>query len=91
MPRKNNNRRRRLWINIKVRAKEIDQETVRQTLVDAVQRGDYVYPATWYVQLEWRNRENDIMKIGEFRAEMNKSRQSSTGFDEAVLKYLRET
>lgn len=94
MPRRNDTRRRRLWLLIRVKSRhgkplDVKREMVRDTLIDSINRGDYKYPDDWYVQIEWRNREFDPMKAGEFTDEMNKSSRSSIGWDEAVIKYLK--
>lgn len=83
---------RQLWINIKVkflRGPRPSPQVVRDTLIEAVIRGDYVYPKNWLVRLEWSNSPFGDMKHGEFGDEMRASARSSVGFDRAVLKYLR--
>ncbi len=84
-------KRRSLWIEIKIHTGGEGKSRVDaiRTLIDAVKRGDYRYPDGWYVQIEWRNRENAPNRIGEFAAEMHLSKRSSNGFDKAVLEYLR--
>lgn len=93
MPGKNK-RPRELWLRIRVRRKDrtplnIPTSVVRDTLLDAIRRGDYVYPADWHVELQWRNKVLAPMKVGEFTAEMIKSRRSSVGWDSSVIAYLR--
>lgn len=94
MPRRADTRRRKLWVNIKVRGRNnqvlhVPREQIRDTLIAAIERGDYVYPSDWYVQIEWRNREFVPNKIGEFTEEMKASRISSVGWDYSILNYLR--
>lgn len=84
-------KRRALWLNIRAKTsgQRVPRETVIETLIAAVERGDYRYPDDWYVQIEWRNRDNARDRVGEFQAEMHLSKRSSDGFDKAVLNYLR--
>lgn len=93
MPRKKNNHPRKLWLQIRVKGRNapltIPQNKVIDTLVDSIVRGDYEYPSDWFVEIRWRNKEFDTMKVGEFTAEMEASRLSSSGWDSAVLSYLR--
>jgi hypothetical protein len=80
---------RRLWLHIKIfKPKGVRKKQAINTLIDAIERGDYRYPKKWRVALGWRNSPYGQMKWGEFTAEMRKSFQSSPGWDEAVLDYL---
>ena len=65
------------------------KDEVRDTLIRSIEKGDYVYPENWRVAIFWRNKETAEMKKGEFTREMNKSAQSSDGWDLAVIRYLR--
>jgi hypothetical protein len=83
-------KRRALWLNIKMRTDgKINRTDAINLLIESIERGDYAYPKDWYVQIEWRNRENVHNRIGEFTSEMHLSKRSSDGFDKAVLNYLR--
>lgn len=81
--------RRRLWLHLKAKAKDVTRKHLLTTLIESIERGDYHYPSDWYVQIQWRNRENARDRIGEFESEMSLSKRSSDGFDKAVLLYLR--
>jgi hypothetical protein len=82
-------KKRRLWLNVLFKVPPgVSREKVLDTLIDSIDRGDYVYPKTWKVAISWRNKESAPMKTGEFTKEMNASRSSSDGWDSAVLSYL---
>lgn len=85
---------RRLWLRIRVRIGDGEQprsaKEVWQTLIYAIHKGNYKYPDGWYVEIQWRNREDARMRTGEFEAEMLLSKRSSNGFDKAVLNYLKD-
>jgi hypothetical protein len=85
MPKQHN---RKLWLQIRARG-VTDRRLLRDTLIASIQRGDYLYPAEWQVQILWRNRDDADMRVGEFTEEMHASRLSSGGWDKAVLSYLR--
>ena len=73
MPRKNDTRKRALWINIKLkvlRGPRPSPKVVRDTLIESIIRGDYLYPRDWYVRIEWRNKAFVDMRSGEFGQEM---------------------
>lgn len=84
MPKK----KRRLWLEVKFKAPGVSRDVVLQTLKDSIDRGDYKIPKNWQVIIAWRNKENAPMKFGEWKAELKKSRKSSSGFDTAVLDFL---
>lgn len=79
---------RQLYLQIAARGVR-DLRLLRDTLIAAVERGDYSYPSEWYVEIRWRNREEFENRTGEFTEEMFASRISSPGWDKAVLNYLR--
>lgn len=80
---------RRLWLEIKVYAPGASKAEVRRTLIESIRNGSYSYPKTWKVGLLWRNSLRAPMRSGEFTREMKNSADSSSGFDQAVLDYLR--
>ncbi len=83
-------RTRRLWLNVRFDVpKDIKKEHIVRTLIRSIHRGDYKLPRNWRVVIEWRNKEDAPMRRGEWRNEMEASAESSEGFDEAVLSYLR--
>ena len=82
------NRTRQLWLQIKFDAPGVSRREVIKTLLQSVHRGDYNYPQKWRVALGWSNRENDMLRWGEFTQEMKASRESSPGFDMTVIQYL---
>lgn len=88
MPRKNP-KERKLWLQVFFSAPGATKDEVRETLIRSIERGDYVYPENWRVAIFWRNKEEAPMRRGEFTRELNKSAQSSEGFDMAVIRYLR--
>lgn len=79
---------RRLWLHVKAFAPGVPKSQVINTLIESIEHGNYKYPRTWKVGIGWRNSQYGPMRWGEFTKEMKKSRQSSPGFDEAVLDYL---
>lgn len=88
MPRKNKTRYLRL--QVKVYAPGVDAQTAKETLIRSIQNGSYEYPKGWKVGIYWSNNPRSLeMKSGEFTREMRASRSSSTGFDYAVIDYLR--
>lgn len=92
--RKRNEQPRKLWLHVRVKGRDgqsigLPSNTVLNTLIDSIQRGDYVYPSDWIAEISWRNKELDPMKTGEFTEEMKASRVSSPGWDSVVLSYLR--
>lgn len=82
---------RKLWLEIKFNAPDATRDEVKQTLINSIRRGDYVYPRTWRVGLYWRNSLFGSMRSGEFAREMRASRDSSPGFDIAVIDYLQKS
>lgn len=80
---------RELWIEIKVYAPGASKAEVKRTLINSIRNGSYSYPKDWKIGLFWRNKFSAPMRSGEFTREMNKSADSSSGFDQAVLDYLR--
>jgi hypothetical protein len=85
------NKSRKLWLEIKFVAPGATRDEVKQTLINAIRRGDYRYPRTWKVGLYWRNSFSSPMRSGEFSREMRASRESSPGFDIAVIDYLQSS
>jgi hypothetical protein len=82
-------KQRKLWMRLRAKTPPgVTPNDVKRTLIASIERGDYTYPDNWYVQILWRNREDVPMKEGEFTYEMNKSAQSSDGWDRVVLNYL---
>jgi len=81
---------RRLWLEIKYHAPGATKSEVVQTLISSIKRGDYSYPRNWLVGIYWSNSETADFRSGEFGKEMRASRQSSPGWDYAVLNYLME-
>lgn len=68
-----------------------DKEVV-DTLIASIERGDYSYRTAhpdWRIAIGWKNKKYAEFKWGEFRAEMERSAQSSLGFDAAVIEYLK--
>ena len=87
MPRKS----RPLRLQVKFSAPGLSRETVLLHLIDSIKRGDYNYRTIhtrMRVAIGWSNRASGDLKWGEFRAEMQKSSESSFGFDSAVRAYL---
>jgi hypothetical protein len=79
---------RRLWLQIKFSAPNTYRDDVKNTLIRSIVKGDYQYPKRWRVAIGWSNKSEGEMKWGEFTQEMKNSRESSPGFDAAVLSYL---
>jgi len=82
------NRTRRLWLEIKWSAPYAGRNEVRDTLIRSIKNGDYEYPQKWRVAIGWANKEEVELNWGEFTKEMKRSRDSSPGFDIAVISYL---
>lgn len=80
---------RRLWLEVKFHAPGASRKEVVETLIRSVRNGTYDYPRNWLVGIYWSNQETGNFRSGEFQREMRNSRQSSSGWDEAVLSYLR--
>ena len=80
--------KRRLWLQLAVKAPGATKKQVRDELLRSIRRGDYAYPSDWRIGLGWSNKEDGNLKWGEFTKEMQKSAQSSSGFDVAVKEYL---
>jgi hypothetical protein len=88
-----NRKPRKLWLEIRWHPSTPGtKETRINVLINAIQyghrTGDYRLPRGYKVALGWRNKEFAAMKWGEFSREMEKSAQSSEGWDFAVLAYL---
>jgi hypothetical protein len=82
-------RTRRLWLKISYDVpKDIPKSEIIRTLKRSIRNGDYRYPRNWRVAIQWRNKENAPMRVGEWTAEMQASKESSPGFDAAVYQYL---
>lgn len=58
------------------------------TLRKAVRSGEYEIPEEWDVNIEWRNREGADTKSEDFATAMLESRESSRGWDKAVMRYI---
>lgn len=80
---------RRLWLEIKYHAPGATRTEVVQTLIRSIRNGTYDYPRNWLVGIYWSNQEFGDFRSGEFQREMKASARSSSGWDEAVLDYLR--
>lgn len=83
---------RKLWLNILFDVpKNVKHSKIVDTLIRSIHRGDYRYPKNqgWRVVIEWRNKQDEPMRRGEFTSEMTASKTSSPGFDMAVLHYLK--
>lgn len=85
-------RNRRLWLKVlwSVPDKSISRQRIIDTLISSIRRGDYEYPSSWRVAIQWRNKANAPMRTGEWTTELDASSQSSNGFDKAVLAYLEQ-
>lgn len=85
---------RRLWLNVLWDDDRIpdsySREDIVRTLIRSIKRGDYRIPRGWRVVIEWRNKADEPMRRGEWRTELERSAESSTGFDSAVLAYLEK-
>lgn len=82
-------KKRRLWLNVKYKVPVgVSKEKVLDTLIESIDNGNYTYPKSWKVILEWKNKEFAPMKKGEFQKEMLASQSSSDGWDSAVISYL---
>jgi hypothetical protein len=81
------NRPRYLRLSLRSDTPGASEKTVLDTLMAAIQRGDYEYPKEWRVAIGWSNKPEADLRWGEFTAEMRKSAASSPGWDIAVLNY----
>jgi hypothetical protein len=79
---------RRLWLQIKIHAPGVARDEAIRTLIRSVKNGTYDYPKNWLVGIYWSNTERGDFRSGEFQREMRASRESSSGWDDAVLTYL---
>jgi len=82
-------RTRRLWLGVRFDIpKDVPYDRIIRTLIRSINRGDYELPRGWRVVIEWRNKEDDEMRRGAWKPELEASRKSSPGFDKAVVHYL---
>lgn len=85
---------RRLWLQVRFKTPGASRMQVLQELINSIIRRDYDYRRNhpnWRVALLWTNRQPvnaDDYKKGEFRQEMERSAESSMGFEVAVRAYL---
>lgn len=83
---------RRLWLNVIVDPESVSpkysKRDVLKILRRSITRGDYELPRGWRVVLEWRNKADQKMRAGEWTTELERSAESSDGFDQTVLDYL---
>jgi hypothetical protein len=80
---------RRLWLNVRFDVpKDIPRHRIIRTMIRSIRRGDYRLPSGWRVVIEWRNKKTESMRRGEWRTELERSAESSPGFDLAVIDYL---
>lgn len=92
MPRKKN-KRRDVWFNIHITRipKGLAWEEIKGRLKDSIrnQEGNYALPRGWDVQVGWKNKEEADMKWGEWSQELALSAASSSGFEKALIGYIR--
>lgn len=85
---------RRLWLNVRWDDESVpasySRKDIVRTLIKSIERGDYRLPRGWRVVIEWKNKADAPMRRGEWRSEMQRSGESSDGFDKAVLSYLEQ-
>jgi len=80
---------RRLWLKVRYDVpKDVPKDRIVRTLIRSIRRGDYRLPKGWRAILEWRNKKTEPMRRGEWRSELERSAESSQGFDLAVIDYL---
>lgn len=84
-------RTRKLWLKVFFDVPEnVPRKKIIDTLIRSIHRGDYRYPRSWTVVVEWRNSATAEMRKGEWTSEMTASAQSSNGFDKAMIHYLED-
>src|SRR6516162_1307358 len=81
---------RRLWLNVKWSGVQgVTRTEFIKRLIESVESEEYEITKEWKVRIEWRNKESGEMNKGEWQEELTDSRESSPGFDFAVITWLK--
>lgn len=81
---------RRLWLNVTVEnVISVSRRKFIETLIESIEREDYMLPKSWQVTLHWGNNPaKGADRSGPWTQEMRKSASSGDGFDKAVIAWL---